>query len=155
MALPLGEPVKAVIGTARLAGLARVLALHEAIHFRTEEPGPAADGGDGLNQFLFDAILQDVAPGAFSNSPHNIPLIGMHAEDQNGNRRQQAAQLAESFQAIQALHTNIQHDEVGLVLQRQFNRLATGTGFRHNTEIGLALQDPSNALAYQGVIVGK
>ena len=155
MALPLGQPVKAIIGRIGFVAIGGVAALNKASYFRAEKSRAAANGGNGFDQLLFHAVLQNVAAGAFANGPQNIPFIGVHAEHEDGKGRQQATQLGERFQAVEAFHADIEKDEIGLMLLRHVDGFGAGTGLGYDAQIGLTFQNAANALAHQCVVIGQ
>lgn len=78
--LPFGEEFKTVIGRVRGVRSGADSMLNKSVNFRTEEPFATADGGDGCNELLLDAVLEGVAAGTFSKRPQDVAFIGMHTE---------------------------------------------------------------------------
>jgi len=119
-----GEEVVAVVGRGVENG-----SLEEAADGGAEEALALGDGEDGFDEFGFEAILEDVAAGAFADGAEDVAFIGVHAEHEHRGGGGEAADLGEGFEAVEAFHTDVEEDEIGEVKASEFDGFGAGTGF--------------------------
>ena len=119
-----GEEVVAVVGRGVEHGL-----LEEAADGGAEEALALGYGKDGFDEFGFEAILEDVAAGAFADGAEDVAFVGVHAEHEDGGGGVEAVKLGEGFEAIEAFHADIEEDKIGEVKASEFDGFGAGTGF--------------------------
>jgi hypothetical protein len=77
----------------------------------------------------------------------------VHAEDQHAAARQAAHQLARGADSVDAGQAHVEDDDVGLARLGQLVAVARVRGLAHHLEIGLALEERSQPLPEQGMVV--
>src|SRR5581483_6004522 len=113
------------------------------------------DALDGLNEFFFQGIFQEISAGAAFNGFDDVALVAVHTQDQHGRARAVPQNLDCSLDSVEAAHANIDDGHIRLELLGQFDRFQTGGRLGDNDETRVALEYPPQPLAHQGVIVGQ
>jgi len=150
VAFTFGEQIEAIVRGGVEDGLEE-----ESADGRAEETLAAGDGEDGFDEFGFEAILEDIAASAFADGAEDVAFVGVHAEHEDGDGGVEAMQLGEGFEAVEALHADVEEDEIGGILTSEFDGFGAGAGFGDDEEGGMGFEDAADALADEGVIVGE
>jgi len=150
VAFAFGEQIEAIVGGGVEDGL-----VEESADGGTEEAVAAGDGEDGFDEFGFEAILEDIAASAFPDGAEDVAFVGVHAEHEDGDGGVEAMQLGEGFEAVEALHADVEEDKVGEVFAGEIDGFGAGAGFSDDEEGGVGFEDAADALADEGVIVGE
>src|SRR2546421_5095858 len=119
----------------------RISVSKDFCHSRAEESSSFLDLMDRLNQLVSSGIFQDIAPGSSFYGADDISLVTVHTQDQHLGIRGALEDLGCSLDPVQLLHGDIHYSNVGLVLLRLLDGLEARSGFGHNLEIRLMLED--------------
>ncbi len=112
------------------------------------------DLADGRDELLGRAGLGEIARGTVPKGPHRILLLGVDAQDHDGQVRLLALELLEDLEPAAARHGDVQQDEIEVLLLDQVQDLLPVAGLAGHIHVGLTHEDLLVPLADDGVIIG-
>jgi len=110
-------------------------------HRRVNQRVAAPDGTDGIHQIAAADTLEDIAHCARAHGVHDQLILGIGGEHDHSGIGHLLDDLLTGFDARQpAWHTNVHHDNVGLVSRRLAHGVNAALGLGYHCEIGLLFQ---------------
>ena len=110
---------------------------------------------NGLDEVGLGGVFQKVAFGAGFERAEDVAFVGMHAEHDDGNFGIGLRHLKGGFDAVEIGHADVHHDDVGLQGFCQGDGFAAVVGFADYREVGLLLDEETQAAAHKLVVVGE
>ena len=95
------------------------------------------------NQIRFRRILQEIAPDASVHRPHEVFLVGIHAEDENSGSLAPTSNLGRRFETVQSRHRDIHDHDVRAQLLRKPDRLRSVVRFTDDDNMPRPPRAPS------------
>ena len=99
--------------------------------------------------------FKKIALGAGFQCAQDVAFIRMHAEHDDGDLRIGLGDLKGGFDAVEIGHADVHDDHVGLQGFCEGDGFAAVVGFADHREIGLLLDQETQAAAHELVIVGE
>ena len=110
---------------------------------------------DPQAEFFRFEFLQQIAVGAGADGGQDVGLVVGDGEDHAARLRILRFQGEQGFDAVHALHVEVDQDQVGLELLRQRNAAEPVAGFADQFHFIIGAHQLGNALAEQRVIVNQ
>ena len=136
-------------------GGAAAMALHREAHGHGQVALVQANGIDGVEQLMALVGLGDVALHARLEHAANGAQLDVGGQHEDFQPRVIGAQLANELQAVDPRHTQVQEQQVDLVLgQGAEDRIAVG-GLADHLQIIAGGQEKSQAVAHDAMVIGN
>lgn len=112
-----------------------------------------AGGADGPVKLLRGAVFLKVSSGAGPEHGGSDRLIIERRKPNDADRLSLMPDAPRGFNPVQVGHLNIHDDHVRLHMPRQLDGFQTVGGLCDHLQVGLAIDDPAQVSADDGVIV--
>ena len=138
-----------------VAYLANIIFQQHLADHRAEERLSVGNRSHCSNQVRLRRVLQNVCARPSFQGPEDVAFIGVHAENHYLGLGRLIGDLLGSLDPVELWHTDIENGNVGMLLGDQLNGFPSIASLRYNFEVGLLLEQQSQARPNDGVIVSE
>src|SRR5205085_8793002 len=122
---------------------------------RAEKGSAFGNSSDSAKKIVLRGILQQIGSDTGLQGSHDVAFIAMHAQHYDGCSRQCARDSARRLDSVEVRHSDVHDHYVRFLVFNQPNNFASVAGFTDHLEVRLLLQEQSQAVADDSVVVGE